>query len=166
MMEENLNEILERHLQEIKEKIAQRMGELGRNASGWSVSSLRTETDRGRGILWGAPSFLTMERGRGPGRVPADFKEIIRQWIIDKGIAVTPIPSKRQNTRYTPQERGLNAMAGAIARHISISGTSLWRQGGFDDNFTTAMKEELEALSKEVAILYSKRLEQASREGL
>jgi hypothetical protein len=56
------------------------------------------------------------------------FAGIIRQWIIDKGIQTDPIPYKRAATarwqpKYTADERGLMAAAGAIAEKIRKVGT-------------------------------------------
>lgn len=132
--------------------MTQAMADFGRNASGRSVGSLTIAVSGNVGTLYGSKSFLAMERGRKGGKVPKGFVGIIKQWIIDKGISVAPIPAKRRNTKYTPHERGLNSFAGAIAHKIMTDGTKLYRDGQFNDIFTTAVNEELEAMSKELML--------------
>lgn len=151
-----IDEVLRTHLENVKQKVAQRMGDYSRNASGRSVSSLTVEVQGARGVLYGSKSFLAMERGRKGGKVPYNFVGIIKQWIIDKGLTVTPIPAKRRNVKYTPHERGLNSFAGAVAFKIMKEGTRLFRDNGFNDIFTTAVNEELKLMSEEL-VLYTAR---------
>lgn len=148
-----VSEILKRHLENIKANIAKQMEAYNRNASGHSVSSLFVEVHGSTGILYGSKSFLTMERGRKAGRYPKGFYGIIRQWIIDKGISVSPIPSKTQRAILSPEERGLRSLAGAIAHKIIKEGTRLHRDNGYNDIYTSAVNEELKLLSSEVVSL-------------
>ena len=121
---------------------------LGQRASGRTERSLRVEVKDDHGTLYGRQAFSVLETGRGPGRVPRRFEDIIRQWILDKGIAVTEIPYKRQASekwrpKYTPKERGLRAMAGAIAYKIRTEGTRLYREGGTLDVYSSATRETI-----------------------
>lgn len=147
-------EVLQTHLENVKTKVAQAMADNHRNASGRSVASLNVVVNGNRGILYGSKSFLAMERGRKGGKVPYGFVGIIKQWIIDKGISVNPIPAKRKNVKYTPHERGLNSFAGAVAYKIMKEGTRMYRDNEFNDIFTSAVNEELELMSKEL-LLYT-----------
>jgi hypothetical protein len=151
---DNVQDFLQRHLGNVKAKVTQAMSDYGRNASGASVGSLTVEVNGNIGTLYGSKSFLAMEYGKKPGKVPYNFKDIIRQWIINKGIAVTPIPSKKRDTKYTPYERGLNSMAGAIAYKIMKEGTKLHRDNGYNDIYTSAVREELKLMSEEL-VLYT-----------
>ena len=90
-----VTEILALHLENVKSKVQERMIAEKRTTSGRSSASLSVDVNGHVGTLYGSSSFLVMERGRGPGKVPYRFFDIIRQWIKDKGISVTPIPSKR-----------------------------------------------------------------------
>lgn len=124
---------------------------LGQRASGRTERSLRVEVKDDHGTLYGRQAFSVLETGRGPGRVPRRFEDIIRQWILDKGIAVTAIPYKRQvsenwRPKYTPQERGLRAMAGAIAYKIRTEGTRLHREGGTLDVYSSATRETIDKI--------------------
>jgi hypothetical protein len=114
-----------------RDEIIQNIDSQGIRASGRTQESLKVE-DRGESIVLvedggGAP-FETLQFGRPGGRVPMGFAAIIRQWIIDKGIQTNPIPYKRAATdrwqpKYTAEERGLMAAAGAIAEKIRKVGT-------------------------------------------
>jgi hypothetical protein len=114
-----------------RDEIVQNIDNQGIRASGRTQESLQVE-DRGESIVLvedgtGAP-FETLQFGRPGGRVPMGFAGIIRQWIIDKGIQTDPIPYKRAATarwqpKYTADERGLMAAAGAIAEKIRKVGT-------------------------------------------
>jgi hypothetical protein len=146
----NIQEVLQTHLENVKSKVAQAMTDNQRNASGRSVASLTVAVNGNVGTLYGSKSFLAMERGRKGGKVPHGFVGIIKQWIIDKGISVAPIPAKRRNVKYTPHERGLNSFAGAVAYKIMKEGTRLYRDREFNDIFTSAVNEELELMSKEL----------------
>lgn len=146
---ENVTDILTRTLERVKAKIQERIISEGRSASGKSASSLAIEVDGMKGAILGSASLLSMERGRGPGKVPYGFFDIIKEWIKAKGISVTPIPSKREST-ISPEERGLRSLAGAIAYTIMKKGTKLHRSGGYNDIYDTALNEELEVLGNEI----------------
>lgn len=162
----NVQELLQKHLDNVKSKIAKAMAEQNRNASGRSVGSLSVQVNGNVGALYGSKSFLVMERGKKPGKIPFGFVGIIKQWIVDKGIAFAPIPSKTNKAKYSPEERGLNSLAGAIAYTIMRKGTRLFRDNGYNDIFTTAVKEELEALSNEVIILQSETIAEINKNAL
>lgn len=147
---DGVQDILTRHLENVKAKVVQAMEDNNRNASGRSVASLNVVVSGNVGTLYGSPSFIVMERGKKPGRVPFGFRDIIKQWIIDKGISFAPIPAKSRNVKYTPHERGLNKFAGAVAYKIMKEGTTLHRNNGFNDIYTSAVRDELQALGDEM----------------
>ena len=103
----------------------------GVTVTGHTAGSLAVE-DRGEHLVLvqkpeGAP-IETTQFGREGGKVPFGFRQIIKQWIIDKKIQTKDIPyirkpSERWQPMYTPQERGLAAAAGAIAHKIAKVGT-------------------------------------------
>lgn len=147
------NEILQ-ILTETKDKIIANIDTEGIRASGRTQESLRVE-DRGEHFVLvqgsgGAP-FETLQYGRGGGRVPLGFQSIIRQWIIDKGISTTDIPYKRNPSakwqpKYTPQESGLMAAAGAIAEKIRKSGTKRYSQPN-ENVYSQPINEAIEKLT-------------------
>lgn len=107
-----------------------------------------------------------MERGRKGGKVPKGFYGIIRQWIIDKGIVVTPIPAKTQRAILSPEERGLRSLAGAIAYKIMKEGTRLHRDGGYNDIYTSAVNDELKLLHAEVVDVTAQSIAKINEEAL
>ena len=122
---------------------------LGQRASGRTERSLRVEVKDDHGTLYGRQAFSVLETGRGPGRVPRRFEDIIRQWILDKGIAVTEMPYKRKPSerwrpKYTPKERGLRAMAGTIAHKIRTEGTKLHREDGRSDIYSPEVRKAID----------------------
>lgn len=144
---------LEEVLKEIVADIRYNLDATGTNASGRTSDSLRVEMREDGGSVTGRRYFQGVEIGRPGGRVPQNFRAIIRQWMRDKGISAVPIPYKRQPSenwqpKYTPEERGAMAMAGAIAEKIRREGTRLFREGGRTDiysNVLAARMRELEA---------------------
>jgi len=150
--------ILQAHLEVVKQKITSAMAAHKRNASGRSVASLNVQSQDFIGALWGSKSFWAMERGRKGGKVPYKFIDIIKQWIVDKGISVKPIPAKRASAKHSPYERGLNSFAGAVAYTIMKKGTKLHRDHGYNDIYTTAINEELEAMAKEYIFISKEQI--------
>ena len=144
-----IKSILTEELEGLRQRIIANHIRLGQRASGRTERSLRVEVEDDHGTLYGRQAFSVLETGRGPGRVPRRFEDIIRQWILDKGIAVTEIPYKRQPSerwqpKYTPRERGLRAMAGAIAHKIRTEGTKLHREGGTLDVYSTEVRRAID----------------------
>lgn len=143
----DVNEILKTHLESIKTKVAERIVNSGRNASGKSVASLKVEVNDGHGTLWGSKSFLAMERGRGPGAVPMNFTEIIYGWAKAKGISA----QAKAGTQQTP-DQALRSFAGAVAYNIMKKGTKLFRNRAQEDIYSSVIKEELELMENEMTI--------------
>lgn len=138
-------------LERIKQRIDENITSTGTRASGKTQESLQVIPGTLGGRLIGRSPFGTLETGRKPGKVPGNFRDIIRQWILDKGLAVVPIAYKRKQTsswqpKYSPYERGLQQMAGAIAYTIRNKGTRLYRDGGRRDIYTNVIDEELDRL--------------------
>lgn len=133
-------------------------------ASGRTKDSIKVELTENGGILWGRFPFGTLETGRRAGRTPHNFTGIIRQWIIDKGISVPPIqyirkPSERWKPKYTPQERGLMSMAGAIAHKIKTEGTKLYREGGRNDIYSPEIEKTVNSITLRVGLLFEQEVE-------
>lgn len=133
-------------------------------ASGRTIRSLMIEETDSGARLKGRSYFSTLETGRKEGKVPRKFQEIIQQWIIDKGIPVTPIPYKRQPSdkwqpKYTAEQRGLMSFASAIAHNIATEGTSLYRQGGNKDIFTEPTQESIQQIRKKLTGIFKTEIE-------
>ena len=80
---------LQESADQLIEQIRQEMENQGINASGNLASSLQWVIDTTGGISFKvlADSYWDYAmKGRGPGKVPGNFKEILKQWINAKGI--------------------------------------------------------------------------------
>ncbi len=145
-MASSIKDIVKKHLEELKASVIQQMSAQRRNASGKSVASLEVKVDDNGGCLEGASSFLYMEHGRSPGRVPKDFTSIIKDWILAKGISYQNLIPK-----YGTSEQGLKRLSGAIAFSIMKKGTRLYRNKGYNDIYESALSEELKKMAEEAA---------------
>lgn len=150
-------------LEEVRTGIAQNISASGLTASGNTAASMDIEVTATSGRLTGRPAFWTLEKGRGPGRIPGNMRDIIKQWALDKGIVISPIPYIRQASenwtpKYTPAERGLEAFAGAVAYNIANKGTKLYQDGGRDDIYTPVIEKAMDKLTNNVLLSISTEL--------
>lgn len=152
-----IQDLIYRALEEVRDEIKQNISSTGSTASGRTADSMEIEVVGTTGKLTGRQAFWTLERGRGPGRIPGNMRDIIKQWALDKGISISPIPYIRQASdkwqpKYTEQERGLNAFAGAVAFNIANKGTQLYQDGGRDDIYTPAINKAMDKLANNVLL--------------
>lgn len=151
--------IAQRRLDECANRIRENITATGTRASGRTQESIRVEVSADTGTIYGRKAFSVLQTGRRGCRVPAGFVGIIKQWANDKGIRPTPIPyvrmaSARWKPKYTPEQRGLNAFAGAVAYRIRMRGTSLYLRGGRNDIYTEPIRECVEAVKNDLAQSY------------
>lgn len=143
---EAIRQLVVKHLQNVQKGIAANMQQQGRMASGRSVASLRieeqTDGDAIRFLLTGGAQWAVMQQGRGPGRVPHNFADIIKEWITRKGINYS-------NASGSTPERKLNSLSHAIAYSIMKKGTRLHRNHGYNDIYDTLLNEETAKLAGE-----------------
>lgn len=148
---EAITQIVTRHLEAVQKGIIANMQAMGRTASGRSVASLQIEeTANSDGsasaALTGGQQWEVMQRGRGAGKVPYHFSDIIKEWILKKGISYRQFAPKKG-----PAERGLTNLSWMIAKSIMQKGTKLHRNHGYNDIYDTLIAEELEKLAEESA---------------
>lgn len=158
--QEDISKVLTEELSRLAERIKENHRRTGQVASGRTLRSITYEVTEDRGTLFGRFPFGTLETGRKAGKTPMFFSTIIRQWIIDKGIPVQPIPyirkpSKKWQPKYSPEERGLRSMAGAIAHKIRTQGTSLFRQGGRADIYSNEIPDTIERVTQRISKVFS-----------
>ena len=137
------------------------------NASGKTSGGLFSEvSDYQITILSNRGGFANVEAGQAKGKRPYNFRDIIKQWIIDKGISIAAMP-------YSPnykgidgkfkfsnaKDRGLYYAAGAIAYNNAKKGSSLWRSGGRRDVFTPAVERLVDAVTEAYAMEINTRIE-------
>ena len=153
--------ILSKEFEDLRERIIENHRKAGQLASGKTIQSMTIEVTNTSGVLYGRKAFEALETGRAAGSTPKGFREIITQWIIDKGIAVEPIPYKRniKEQLYTPEQRGLMRLSGAIAHKIKTEGTKLYRSGGRSDIYTPEVKRTVESIMNRLADLFMIEIE-------
>lgn len=127
-------------LEDLRKRIVANIDNTGRKASGRTAESMRTEVSENRGVLFGRMAFGVLETGRKPGKVPAGFYQIIRQWVIDKGISFDSVSER-------------NSFAYLVARKIANEGTQLYRKGAEADVYTTEVPETIARIKDRVGFL-------------
>lgn len=140
---ENLNEILLKWGEHVAERIKTNLDTTNTTASGKTKQSVEVVVGDGELTIYGRPFFQGVETGRGAGKIPYKFTDIIRQWMTDKGI----------EDRFGDKEWQKRNAAYLIAQKIKNEGSRLYRNGGRDDIYTNVLDEELPELEKQ--ILYS-----------
>lgn len=147
-IEENLNEILLKRLETIKEEVASRMDSLHRTATGKSVASLAIVSPRSmEAYLEGDAQWQVMQNGRSAGKGPYNFREIIKKWIDAKGISVQP---KGRQTEETAKD----SLAFLITRSILNKGTSLHRSNGYNDIYDSVVEEEVKNMQRDTGAFF------------
>lgn len=136
-------ELVASELEALKQRIIENHRNAGQVASGRTIASLKVEMTEDGGVLWGRSAFGTLETGRKPGKVPAGFWKIIRQWMDDKGIQVEKPDS----------------FAYLVARKIAREGTQLFRNGGRSDIYSPEVKDTVERVSDGIGILFGSEVE-------
>lgn len=158
-------EIVREEMESLKSRIIANHEAAKQVASGRTKASLHVEVTDKEAVLWGRFPFGTLETGRKPGNAPKGFVEIIRQWAVDKGIRVSPIPyvrrpSERWQPKYTPEERGMMSFAGAVAHKIVSEGTLLYRNGGNGGEiYSKEIAHTVEEIQNRVGRMFSLEVE-------
>ena len=70
---EDIEAFVKSELEALQVRIAANIGSTGRTASGRTAKSMEVETIPWGGRLTGRAAFGTLETGRKPGKVPANF---------------------------------------------------------------------------------------------
>ncbi len=143
LLRDKVMELVSSELEALKQKVIENQKNSGQVASGRTIASMKVEVTEDGGVLWGRSPFGTLETGRKPGKVPAGFWKIIRQWMDDKGI----------------QAQKPDSFAYLVARKIANEGTQLFRNGGRDDIYSPEMKDTVERVSHGIGILFGSEVE-------
>lgn len=143
LLRDKVMELVSSELEALKQRIIENHRSAGQVASGRTIASLKVEITEDGGVLWGRSPFGTLETGRKPGKVPAGFWKIIRQWMDDKGIQVEKPDS----------------FAYLVARKIAREGTQLFRNGGRSDIYSPEVKDTVERVSDGIGILFGSEVE-------
>lgn len=104
------------------------------NSLGWQI----TAKDTGMSLSVYADSYWDYAiGGRGPGKVPGNFIEILEDWIRVKGIVV--------------EQGTIRQFAGAIMYNIKNYGSRRWRDNDKADVLTVPVEKFLEKVGDMVA---------------
>ena len=138
-----VKQILNDELVILQRDIVQQQKDSGAWASGKTAAGYDISFDGdSHGKLIGFSYVGVLERGRKPGKVPYDFKEVIKRWIIAKGL-------QSQNGE------SLERMASSIAWVIHKEGTVLHRNGYKVDIFDTPLRDFSERLTNKIATYFT-----------
>ncbi|MFV0392409.1 MAG: hypothetical protein ACK5KP_11100 [Paludibacteraceae bacterium] len=141
-----IDNILREELEQLKNEIIFRHEQAGQVASGKTRASFSIEVSGNRGELWGNAYVGVLETGRQPGKVPYQFRDIIKRWAIAKGLTFN-------------DEKDLNRFAYFVAQKIAKEGTKLFRSGMKEDIFETPIRQFTERISERIYSAYSKEIE-------
>lgn len=130
MNNDDVIKVIGDELEALRKRIVDNHIQAGQKASGKTITSMHVVMSDSGGALLGRKAFGTLELGRNGGRVPKGFYQIIKQWVIDKGIQV-----EKPNT-----------FAYFVARKIANEGTALFRNGGRNDIYS----KEIEVTIKNI----------------
>lgn len=147
MIRIDVKSILLSALSSAKEQIQRNLADTGTNASGKTSQSLAVAVTDTSGELSGRFAFGTVETGRKGGKVPSGFRDIIYQWMQDKGVH-----AEAQGRR--SQESADRSMAYLIARKIAREGSKLYREGGRKDIYSNVLPITIERVSTELTNEY------------
>ena len=140
------SDILREELDVLLDKITARMEEQGKVVSGRTRDALEVNVSELHGQLIG-PSYMgVLERGRKPGKGPSNFVEILKEWIIAKGLSFE-------------DEEDLTRYANAIKWKIIREGSALFRSGQRDDVFSTPIEEFSDTMARRLAGLYQTEID-------
>lgn len=103
------------------------------------AKSLEYETDGNSFKLYANDYWTYAQKGRGPGRVPYDFTEILEDWIVKNGIK--------------PKNGNITQFANAIKYKTIREGSSIYRGDRPERDFLgNAVEINLEGLEKSLAV--------------
>ena len=118
-------------LDEAVGQIKSNIDSVGANVTGKTKNSFQV-FEQGNIIgIEAARYWATLETGRGPGKVPYDFKNTIMEWMRNRGLWQSETESRK------------NSIAFRIAEKIKNEGTSLFRDKGRSDVFSNVINDSL-----------------------
>ena len=143
-----IEEILKQGLTKLVDDIIEASRAAGQEASGETYRHITPEVSVMSGGVY-APSYLyTLAIGRGPGKAPRDFAQIIMDWAQHKGIQFT-------------DRKAFLRWANAVAWKIRREGNKLYRNHGNIDIFETPIGEFEEWLDKQLEVFYTSAIDEA-----
>ncbi len=144
-----VEQILTKEMNLTVRQIRKRSLAAGQKATGNTLRSLEVKTKGAdqdvNGQILGAPHFGVLKGGRKPGKVPANFKAILRKWAAAKGLKFT------SSTQF-------NTWAHFTIKKIKKHGTKLYASGRKLDIYDTPIKDLEARLDKALRGFYSAQI--------
>ena len=141
----DVSEILSEWAENVIIRIQDNLDSTGTTASGKTKESLRYEIEGDefsqKLTIYGRPYFQGVEEGRGAGKVPYNFTDILYKWATDKGII----------TNFGDTESKQRSVLYIVGQSIKHHGTQLFQKGGRLDIYTNVINEELPKLEEDVS---------------
>ena len=118
----------------------------GQQASGQTYANIHVEVSGHEGVVY-APSYLyTLAVGRGSGKVPYNFPDILLEWAKNKDISFdSPVAARR--------------WANAVAWKIRRDGSLLFRERQTIDILDTPIAAFEVWLDKQLGVLFTAEIE-------
>ena len=137
---DELNAVLSEWGAKVAAAIKSNLDTTGTTASGRTRDSVEVVVENGELFILGRPYFRGVEEGRGAGKIPYNFTDILHQWMKDKGIAGNfgDTESKQRNAAFV------------IGQFIKNHGTKLYRDGGRTDIYTQTIEDSLPDLFNDI----------------
>ena len=125
--------VLKERLEQMRAEVIERSRSAGQEATGKTYQRITVEVqEQGSGVFEGAilapEYFSTLLRGRGPGKIPSNFAEMILDWARAKGLQFS-----------TPQD--MVRFSRAVAYKIATEGSELYRNHLYVDLIDTPAKD-------------------------
>ncbi|OJV40841.1 MAG: hypothetical protein BGO29_14835 [Bacteroidales bacterium 36-12] len=134
----DISKILHEELLQLKNDVIYRHEQARQVASGKTRSMFDEYlTSDYSGVLEGASYVGVLERGRGAGKVPYNFKDILQRWAQAKGLTFK-------------SEADFNRWVYFVIKKIKEEGTTLYRSESNEDIFSTPISEFTDRLSSRV----------------
>ena len=142
---DDMSKILSEWAENVIIQIQDNLDSTNTTASGRTKESLRYEISDDEFSqtlrIYGRPYFQGVEEGRGAGKVPYKFTDILFQWATDKGII----------TQFGDTESKQRSAMYMVGQFIKTHGTRLYREGGRNDIYSVVFEEELPKLEDKVS---------------
>ena len=135
-----LNAVLSEWGAKVADAIKSNLDTTGTTASGRTRDSIEVVVENGELFIIGRPYFRGVEEGRGAGKIPYNFTDIIHKWMKDKGIAA----------EFGETEAKQRSAAFVIGQFIKEHGTKLYRDGGRTDIYTQTIEDSLPDLFNDI----------------
>lgn len=148
----DVSKILEEWAENVIIRIQDNLDSTGTTASGKTKESLRYEIEGDefsqKLTIYGRQYFQGVEEGRGAGKIPYKFQDILYDWAEAKGIL--------QN--FGDTERKQRSVLYIVGQSIKNHGTQLYQDGGRLDIYTNVINEELPKLKEDVSFFVKQNI--------